>query len=68
MAARTLSEILIKNRHITQTDLDLALKKQQINGGLIGIILLNSNTITEQQLLEAMEIQSNSLEEKYDTK
>ena len=68
MAARTLSEILIKNRHITQTDLDLALKKQQINGGLIGIILLNSNTITEQQLLEAIEIQSNSLEEKYDTK
>lgn len=57
MASHLLGEVLIEKGVITKQILDKALEAQQIEGGLLGMILLSGGYISERNLIEALAAQ-----------
>ncbi len=58
MSKALLGEILLENGEITKEQLNKALEVQQNEGGLIGIILVTQNAITEQTLVRYLALQA----------
>lgn len=58
MARPLLGEILLEKGEISQEQLDKALEVQKNEGGLIGIILVNQNAISEQVLVKYLALQA----------
>ena len=61
MSSPRIGELLLEEGVITQAHLDDALEEQKINGGLIGIILVNQDIISEQTLVKYLAIQAERL-------
>jgi hypothetical protein len=53
-----IGEYLVKGGAVTQWQLDIALKKQEKEGGLIGEILINLGYIQDEQLITALRSQA----------
>ncbi len=58
MAKPMLGEMLVESGEITQEQLDQALEVQKKEGGLIGIILVNLNLISEKTLVKYLSLQA----------
>jgi type IV pilus assembly protein PilB len=58
MESMKLGEYLVKGGAVAQWQLDIALKKQEKEGGLIGEILINLGYIQDEQLIAALRSQA----------
>jgi hypothetical protein len=58
MAKPMLGEMLVESGEITQEQLDQALEVQKKEGGLIGIILVNLNLMSEKTLVKYLSLQA----------
>ncbi|HLT22793.1 MAG TPA: hypothetical protein VKZ84_05095, partial [Bacteriovoracaceae bacterium] len=52
-----IGELLIKNTHLTRNQLDEALEYQELNGGLLGDILIEKNYIQPHDLIKIVCLQ-----------
>jgi len=58
MAKPLLGEMLLESNEITKEQLDKALEIQKKEGGLMGIILVNLNYISEKTLVKYLALQA----------
>jgi len=63
MTKPLLGEILLEKGEISKEQLDKALDIQNKDGGLIGIILVTQNAISEKKLVEYLAIQAKRVTE-----
>ena len=63
MTKPLLGEILLEKGEISKEQLDKALEIQNKDGGLIGIILVTQNAISEKKLVEYLAIQAKKVTE-----
>ena len=58
----TIGEILLDAGLVTEEDIEAALAKQRIRGGLLGQRLVDDGAVTREQLMDALRLQAETFE------